>query len=79
MNDRPAPVPSPLKLGVDTRHKLLCFLADWIILTLPPGVSEFSRLEIWDKEYDYRNSQHSDATLYESAIEAGYDMKDIES
>lgn len=61
-----------MQLSNDTRHRMLCHLADWFILSLPPGVSEFSRIEIWDKEYDYLKLRMDDMALWEAARETGF-------
>ena len=60
-------------LSNDTRHKMLCFLADWFLLNLPPGCSDHVKLEVWDREYDYMKRHHNDLGLWEAAREAGFD------
>lgn len=61
-----------MSLSSDERHRMLCFLADWFLVSLPPGLSEHSRLEVWDREYEYSKSLFSDAQLWETARELGY-------
>lgn len=62
-----------MQLANDVRHKMLCFLADWYMLGLPPGCSEFTRLEVWDREYEWMK-RLNDAQLWASAREAGFDV-----
>lgn len=54
---------------------MLCFLADWMVLSLPPGVSDYARTEVWDKEYDYIKKQYADdVMLFEVAKDCGYNV-----